>query len=1062
MRQRITSFLRKSAAATLLGAAMFVPWQSASADLLMNDNFDYDTGDLYGKGGWIQYGSNVAGPIQVIPNSLTYAGYQTAPVGGRVVVASTPSGQDLYKFFDDDKMVKEGVCYVSFLLNVRSHNNGKAYFFAMIPQTKNGLKDKGSGTECVKLYVSGGEDNSKFKISIAKSAAITGSKYAATEYNVSETYLVVVGYDFNSNTASLWVNPTDKEEVPTADVSDTEGTNISVTNGGVKAIELRQGTNSSGSQAVADVEIDALRAATTWPELFVETPGEVEDTPTLSLSKNTIEMPESFPDAITDTSVTLYGQYLTNDVTVTCPEGMECTPSVITAEQANSTEGVELFFSYTTPSQSGPYNYNVTLSSEGAQEALLTIKGSVIDVVNVANSSQLENLFDDPTFQEKMYRYTGKAVVTYVEPGTSRDFNIYAQDMFGGMRINTSQTGQTECQYKAGDEISDVFFVLPEKSMGLISMLAFPQSMDGSFGKLTATDKSKTPADVTLAEMTAATLPTSIFKLLKVGNVRIQDAEGKKFEANKNYTITDGEKTAVVRVFAGSDLIGTDIPTGTLTLTGISGSIGSFVLNLRSQSDIEVGVPEVSISSEKKFDFTNNAAPIHQQTLIYEYTVVAQNLPSEVPLEITGENADQYVLIPSKLPAGTATTVVKVMYDPVRPGMHKGGIFFNFDAINPEFNYTASFGTCKAYDPDNLPTVTIEPKVVELSAAPGESVTATVTLNAANAFDYITATRTAQGSNGGLTINNTYLPADSKDVALTITFAPKEEGEYTETWSYTTTMCQTPATITVNAVCEGQLPPEENEGETGNIDFSNPLPWYVQTFTTVEKNKPLRLDGWKNLAVEGKRAWWGYVGDTDGEPFYAAKVTAYDSKAKPGQGTPCEMMLVSPALDFKNAEDKILKFRLMGEFLNEKSGDKLDICLVKESETEPGEYEAYDLEGFDIPSVADEAGEWIPYEVDMTNVLNMPDVFCIAFSFSGTRGVDNTTTYYITDFEWGKKNQSLNGIGVDGSAFAPDAEGYYNVFTLQGVRVLRTKSVEDLQTLPAGLYVTNGCKFIKR
>lgn len=1059
MRQQITSIIRQSAAGMLLAASASVPWITADADVLMNENFDYPAGNLYQQGGWMKYGSNPNGPIKVLPTSLTYNGYQTAPVGGKAEIKSEVTGEDLYKFFDNDAMVKDGKMYVSFLLNVKATNKAKAYFFAANTQTANGLGDGKSSSDFFKLYVTDGSAGDKFKIAIAGSAAITKAVYVDGEFNVDETYLVVACYNFADNKYSLWINPNTDAEPATADAFDTTGTKPSVTAGGFKALQLRQGATSSNYGA--DLEIDALRAATTWEELFEETGGPVVETPTISLSANTVNIPLAYPESVTTTSVKLYGQYLKGDVTVSCPEGMECVPSTITAEEANSTDGVELNFSFTAPAEGGAYTRTVTFASEEAQEAVLTIKGEVLPVTNIPNAAQIDNIFTNPNYEENTYRYTGKAVVTYVDKTKEGAFEIYAQDMFGAIKINTSATMQTECQYKVGDEITDIFF-MADKMLGAPFLYAMPTSMDGSFGKLLASDKSKTPTDVTIADMTAATLPTNIYKLLKVSNVHIQDAEGKKFEANKNYTMTDGEQTATVRVFAGSDLVGTDIPTGTVSLTGISGSTSVFSLNLRSAQDIEIGAASVNITPKKMFDFSNDAAPIMQQTEIYQYTVVAENLPQAAPVKLTGVNADQFVVIPAEIPAGSGTTVVKVMYDPNKVGMHKAGILFDFDQINPEFNYTASFSNCKAYDPDNLPAITIDPKVIVLSAAPGESVTATATLSAANAFDYITATRAGQGDNGGITINNTYLPADSENVTLTITFAPKAEGEYHETWSYTTTKCGAPATITVNAVCEGSLPPEENEGEEGTVDFSNPLSWYVQTFSTVEKNKPLRLEGWKNIAVEGTRAWWGYEGEEDGVPFHAAKITAYDSKYKPGKGTPCEMMLISPALDYKNAVSKMLRFRLMGEFLNEKSGDVLDICLIKESETEPGEYEAYNLDGFNIPATADEAGEWISYDVDMTNVSGMPDVFCIAFAFSGTRGVDNSTTYYITDFSWSEKSECIDGIAIGNGGFTADADGYYNVYTLQGVRVLRTKNIEELQSLPSGLYLTNGCKFIKK
>ena len=68
--------------------------------------------------------------------------------------------------------------------------------------------------------------------------------------------------------------------------------------------------------------------------------------------------------------------------------------------------------------------------------------------------------------------------------------------------------------------------------------------------------------------------------------------------------------------------------------------------------------------------------------------------------------------------------------------------------------------------------------------------------------------------------------------------------------------------------------------------------------------------------MEGTRAWWGYTFpdyDTDNAGEHAAKVTAYDSKVETGNETPCQMLLVTPALDFENAKSKYFTFRVMGQ-----------------------------------------------------------------------------------------------------------------------------------------------------
>lgn len=614
-----------------------------------------------------------------------------------------------------------------------------------------------------------------------------------------------------------------------------------------------------------------------------------------------------------------------------------------------------------------------------------------------------------------------------------------------------------------GDEISDFFYIYDSEAR-VPRLAVIPVDTEGTFAKVTSTGKSKIPTDITLADVTETTAPTYIHRLVKVTGLRFDGITGGAvFEKGRKYTVTDGEKTAKVSVLDGSDLLGREIPAGSVTLTGLCGAMDGLELRLRSQADIEAGASSASITPKSMFDFTSNAVAIGTDTEIMQYTVTAENLPSAVPVTITGANADMFEAVPDKVPAGSATTVVSIIYRPTEIGMHKAGVFFDFDAINPEFNYTNQFPVSKAYDPQNMPAITISPAILELETTPGVPVTATATLKSTGTFDYITGSRAGTGDTGGITINNVYMPAGSTDVELTVTFSPKEEGDYNETWTYTSTLCETPAALVVKARCTGSAPVEDKQGDAEmKVDWSNPYPYYTQDFAGVKQNEPLKLDGWCNYAVDGTRAWWGYTG-ANGDDFTAAKVTAYDSAIKSGQGTEGITILLTPALDFKNATDKHLKFRLMGMYLNENSGDELVIGMG-EPNLEPEEGEAnvalYEMDGFAIPATADEAGKWVEYDVDMSIIEDMPDEFCIAFTFYYTRGSDNSTTYYITDFQWGGKTQSIEAVNSEARGFTPDTDGWYNIYNAQGILVLRTKDAAAVKALPAGLYLSRGAKRI--
>lgn len=1075
MRKIFTSLAKGAAMCLTLAATAFAPWQVAgAADLLIDENFEYPAGDLYGQGGWLRWSSQSADPIKVADGSLTFTGYMDQAVGNKVVMGTTASAEDLWKSFADDTMLKEGTVYAAFLLNVSKPNvtaSDPVFFFHFFAQKKSpGMVDGANTTEVGKLWMVAGSDENHYKLAVSRHASKDKIVATEAEYEAGKTYLVVISYGIvegaTNDVISLWVDPqTTGGAAPapllTNDQSkETSNTEASLNYGGLMGVCLRQAATKSAK--APELALDALRASTDWASLFAgQDPGPVVTDPEVILSAPSARMAPAYAGTPLTATLFVGGKNLTGPVNVTCPEGVTCSKSTIPADEAMAEEPVELVFSLTAPQTAGEYTYTVTLESEGAEPASFSIIGEVLQTVDVPNASRFVQEFENGAYDGVTFRYTGKAVVTAIDSKKvdygDMEYYIYAQDMTGGLMLNTSWMGVEEISLKVGDEITGTPFMI-EGFLGAPQAMALPIDASGAFATVTATGKTKTPAEVKIADVTAATGMEYIYRLLTLQGVRFVNPEG-TFTPGVLYDVTDGEHTAKLKVAAGSDLAGQPIPAGTFAVTGVGVNPKGLTLLVTSASSIVEGAPEVSITPEKTFDFATAAAPIDVKTEIFKYTVVAENLPQAVPVTITGQDRVLFEAVPSEIPAGSGTTVVTVYYYPDAPGMHKAGILFDFDAIDPVLNYAAQFGTCKAYDPQHMPEVTIEPAVIELECKAGETVTATATLNAPGTFDYITATRSGTADNGGITIDNTYLLPGSKDVTLTVTFAPKAEGEYTDTWTYTSSMVATPATITVKARCVAPLPPEPQEGDTEiKADMENPSPWYTQDFASLESNKPLSLEGWSNLAEQGTRAWWGYTGESDGQTFTAAKVTAYDSAMKPGQGTPCAMTLVSPALDYKNAPVKKLRFRLMGMFLTDESTDRLTVNLG-EAGTD-GKLAFYEMEGFDIPAKADQAGEWVEYDVDMSLVPDMPDAFVIAFTFTGTRGADNATTYYITDFEWGGKTDSLECLPADG--LQPDADGWYTIYNAQGLCVLRTRDASELRTLPAGLYISRGRKFAVR
>ena len=459
-----------------------------------------------------------------------------------------------------------------------------------------------------------------------------------------------------------------------------------------------------------------------------------------------------------------------------------------------------------------------------------------------------------------------------------------------------------------------------------------------------------------------------------------------------------------------------------------------------------VATPNVVITPEQLTE--DNLVAINRTTAVFKFTVDAPDLPSDAPIYLTGGDA-AFTLSHYIIPAGTSTTEIILSVTPTTMGTHKGGITFDFDAINPELNQGYTF-TTKAYDPDHLPVVTLSQTEVTLEAKVGERAETTVKLMPDHCFDYINV-KAGEAVGTGIIIGSTlYLPnVDEQNVRLT--FQPKKAGTVTQTFTFTTTLGE-PVVLTVTGKATGEEETEEKEGDEFKLDTSAPTTLYEQDFETAERNKTLSVSGWTNVAENGTRAWWGYVTEGD-DAFKAAKATLYDSKISEADGTPASMLLVSPALDYRNAKNRVLAFRLMGQFLHEGQAETLDVCLIEMVDGQPA---VYPMDGFGIPAKEDESGTWIPYVVDMSLVPDMPDVFFIGFRLAAERSSASTATYYIDDFSWGVA-ETPDGI----SSVTTDTSGAA-VYSLQGVRVADNASQETLRTLAPGIYIVGGKKVVVR
>ncbi len=420
---------------------------------------------------------------------------------------------------------------------------------------------------------------------------------------------------------------------------------------------------------------------------------------------------------------------------------------------------------------------------------------------------------------------------------------------------------------------------------------------------------------------------------------------------------------------------------------------------------------------ESSMVFTDDAAPINKTTTFATFTVNYKNVPTATQVYLTGANRTQFELSDEEIPAGNGTKVITVYYKPTAIGKHTGRI--NFESSVTDLNCGYNF-TALAYDPDNMPTITVNATdLTEFKCKEGESVQQTFTVTTANLPDYGKAA--VEGTaNGAFIINNTMLLKNGT-AQFTITFKPKTSGNYRETITFTGVKAETKTLeLTGTALYDGE-PSADAEGDRLPLSTVTPYKYLEETFDGAVKNKVLQVNEWRNLAMSGTRAWWGYEWtDTINK---AAKVTAYDSKVESGESTPCQMMLVTPPLDYKNATSQVFSFKLMGDFMLSGMSDTFEVCYIENDEN--GLY--IEPIQMDIPATADYNKEWQSYDLHLEN-QNIADVFYIGFRFTSYRGSDNTAVYYVDDVKWGEPASAITGdVNGDNLVDIDDVNALINI-----------------------------------
>lgn len=407
--------------------------------------------------------------------------------------------------------------------------------------------------------------------------------------------------------------------------------------------------------------------------------------------------------------------------------------------------------------------------------------------------------------------------------------------------------------------------------------------------------------------------------------------------------------------------------------------------------DVASTEPTMTVTPTVVYD--GSAVAIGSSTTFATYAVEYANLENPIDVYLTGANRNQFEVSAETIPAGSGKATITLTYKPQAIGKHTARI--NFESTVSTLN-TGFAATGIAWDPENPPMIVAHSGgLTPFTCKAGEQQKQTITVTTSDLPDYGKAA--VKGLSNGAFIISTATLLKNGNTQINITFKPLVPGDYEEVIEFSGIKAVT-ETIRIYGTATENGTTEDREGDRLPLDDSKPLASYMQNFDGVTKNKPLSIEGWKNLAQVGNRAWWGYTW-ADGNS--AAKVTPYDSKME--ETTPCVMTLVSPALDFKNTPNPVLTFKVMGTLMRDGMADQLEVCYIEKDGE--GMY-VQPIDGLNIPASPDKNEEWVPYTIDLKG-LDLADTFFIGFRFNSSRGAESTTSYYIDDFCWGQTNVPL-------------------------------------------------------
>ncbi len=387
---------------------------------------------------------------------------------------------------------------------------------------------------------------------------------------------------------------------------------------------------------------------------------------------------------------------------------------------------------------------------------------------------------------------------------------------------------------------------------------------------------------------------------------------------------------------------------------------------------------------------------IGDEVLMTTLTIRQGNITTPIQLSVTGTNSDMFRLEKTQVTQPEET--VKLWYAPTVVGNHKAMLITDCSQVLGNNKTFVLSGV--ASDSTLKPEIHINPATLpQFTTKAGTQKRDSVVVTTLNCTEDLSVSCLNDGDGNAFSVNTTLLPRNM-EAKTYITFAPRKAGTYTATVYWSTQGAQKQQMRLTGVATEGD-PEQQDWATTFTWDMSHPATLLNEHFDNINHNKTLKLNGWQNVVRQGARPWWGYE-DRNNDNEHCAKATAYIWGAT--DSTIYEMWLVTPALDYKNAKNQVFTFRVRGDNLLQGQSAKLQLYFI--DATDANDIFFQDIE-IAMPNTADQAGDWLDFQVNLAGQTLIPDIFFMAFRFTGYSGSNGAAVYLIDDVSWGRDDLPL-------------------------------------------------------